>query len=277
MDLSLNDCTVKVINIYAPNSDRPEFFSQIKDLITSSETDHVIVCGDYNLALDPSLDTYRYKHINNPKSRELLLQLMNTCNMTDVFRYLHKETKRYTWRRKRPMQQAHLDYIIVSNGLLDYIHSCQIRPGYRTDHSIVEINMFFCKFTKGKGVWKFNCSLLKDSIYLELVNNLIDLVKKDYAVPVYNLDNIHQIGDTNLHIELNDSEFLEMLLLKIRGETIKYASNLKKGHEIREQQLISDIELLENSNISNNVAELEEKRIELQGLRENKVKGAYVR
>ena len=52
MDLSLNDCTVKVINIYAPNSDCPEFFSQIKDLIISSETDHIIVCGDYSLALD---------------------------------------------------------------------------------------------------------------------------------------------------------------------------------------------------------------------------------
>ena len=133
--------------------------------------------------------------------------------------------------------------------------------------------MVFCKFTKGKGVWKFNCSLLKDSNYLELVNDLIDLVKKDYGVPVYNLDNIHQIADTDLHIKLNDSEFLEMLLLKIRGETIKYASNLKKGQETREQQLISDIELLENLNISNIVAELEGKRIELQGL---KVKGAYV-
>ena len=67
---------------------------------------------------------------------------------------------------------------------------------------------------------------------------------------MYNLDNIHQIADTDLHIKLNNSEFLEMLLLKIRGETIKYASNLKKGQETREQQLISDIELLENSNIS---------------------------
>ena len=55
MDLSLNDCTL--IYIYAPNC--PEFFSQIKDLITSSETDYIIVCADYNFALDPSLDTYQ--------------------------------------------------------------------------------------------------------------------------------------------------------------------------------------------------------------------------
>ena len=35
--------------------------------------------------------------------------------------------------------------------------------------------------------------------------------------------------------------------------------------------------MLENLNTSNNEADLEGKRIELQGLRENKVKGAYVR
>ena len=72
----------------------PELFSQMQDLITFSETDHIVICGDYNLALVLSLDTNQYKH--NPKSQKLLLQLMNTCNMTDVFRYLHKETERYT-------------------------------------------------------------------------------------------------------------------------------------------------------------------------------------
>ena len=92
---------------------------------------------------------------------------------------------------------------------------------------------------------------------------------------MYNLDiHVHQIADTDLHIKLNDSKFLEMLLPKISGETIKYASKLKKGQETREQQLISDIELLENLN---NVAELQGRRIELQGLGENKVKEAYVR
>ena len=67
IDLSLNDFTVKVINIYAPNS--PEFFSQIQDIILSGQMDHTMVSGDYNLVLNPSLDTTNYKNVNNLKSR----------------------------------------------------------------------------------------------------------------------------------------------------------------------------------------------------------------
>ena len=96
-------------------------------------------------------------------------------------------------------------------------------------------------------------------------------------VPVYNFDNRHRISDSDLQIKINDSKFLETLLLIIRGETIKYASNLKKKQDLQEQILLSHIETLENSNSDSNLTELETKKTELQKLRENKVKGAYVR
>ena len=30
---------------------------------------NIIIAGDWNLMLDPQLDSYNYKHINNPKAR----------------------------------------------------------------------------------------------------------------------------------------------------------------------------------------------------------------
>ena len=65
-NISLSDCTLKLINVYAPNKDTPIFFDKISDLIANSQEDHVIICGDLNLALDPSLDVNNYKAINNP-------------------------------------------------------------------------------------------------------------------------------------------------------------------------------------------------------------------
>ena len=44
-----------------------------------------------------------------------------------------------------------------------------------------------------------------------------------YAIPVYNLDNIHNIPDANISFTINDQLFLETLLLEIRGKTISYA------------------------------------------------------
>ena len=61
--------------------------------------------------------------------------------MVDYFRHVHPSVKRYTWRRRNPLKQSRLDYIIGPNALLDIINSCSIQPGYRTDHSYVEINL----------------------------------------------------------------------------------------------------------------------------------------
>ena len=117
------------------------FFYKISDLIAKSQEDHVIICGDFNLALDPSLDVNNYKAINNPKSRALLVNTMNDHNLTDTFRYFHQKTRRYTWRRKNRVQQARLNYIISTNSILNIINSCNIIPGYRSDHSIVEMKI----------------------------------------------------------------------------------------------------------------------------------------
>ena len=162
------------------------------------------------------MDASNYKATNNPKSRSLLLQSLETYNLTDTYRYFHRETRRYTWWRKNPLQQARLDHTFVTNGPLDYIDNYHIKPGYRTDHSIVKVTMTFCKFKRGKGVCKFNCSLLKDSEYIQQGNKTINVTRQQYAIPVYNPCNIENISDSDIHFVIDDSEFLEVLLLKSR-------------------------------------------------------------
>ena len=61
----------------------------------------------------------------------------------------------------------------------------------RSDHSVVVLPILFNNFRKGKGVWKFNNSLLKDREYAEIVITCIKRVKKQYMLPVYNLDYIN--------------------------------------------------------------------------------------
>ena len=53
-------------------------------------------------------------------------------------------------------------------------------------------------------------------------------VQKQYAVPVYDLENLASVPDTDINFLITDDVFLETLLLKMRGDTIKYASKLKK-------------------------------------------------
>ena len=76
--------------------------------------------------------------------------------------------------KKNPLKQARLDYILISNTFSDLVHSCNIQPGYRSDHSIVEMKITINKFVRGRGTWKFNSSLLKNPQYIQLINDAID-------------------------------------------------------------------------------------------------------
>ena len=58
-------------------------------------------------------------------------------------------------------------------------------------------------------MWKFSCSLLKETEYLKMINNIIDLEKKMYSVPVYNIENLDAIPDQNIQLTINDSQFLK--------------------------------------------------------------------
>ena len=101
LDINISGISVKNINLYAPNKDFPEFFVQVKEIIESNNRSYVMLCGDLNLVIDPSIDCDQYKHINNPKSRETIFEIMDAFNLTDTFRLFHPSLRRYSCRRKK--------------------------------------------------------------------------------------------------------------------------------------------------------------------------------
>ena len=59
---------------------------------------------------------------------------------------------------------------IASSTILDIINKYERRLSYRSDDSIIELEILLNKFNHGKGVWKFNNSLLENTKYLNLIN-----------------------------------------------------------------------------------------------------------
>ena len=53
--------------------------------------------------------------------------------------------------------------------MFDLVNTCNIKPGYRSDHSIIQLEIEFSKFQIGKGLWKFNTSLLSNQDYLKVI------------------------------------------------------------------------------------------------------------
>ena len=127
------------------------------------------------------------------------------------------------------------------------------------------------EFVKGKPLWKFNNSLLKDIQYIKAINKKVDEVKKQYNLPVHNFENLHNIPENEIQLFINDQLFLDSLLMEIRGQTISYSSFKKKQNDKKEMQLADDILKLEQNLNEDKTQELEKLKLELIELRQIKV------
>ena len=137
---------INSLNIYGPNSDNPSFFSTVEKAVVKSVVDYNIICGDFNLVLDPVKDCSNYKNINNPRSQKKIHEIIENCDLLDIYRLMHPNDKRFTWRRKNPFKQARLDYFLISNSMIDLVKNCTIKPSYRSDHSSLLLELRFSEF-----------------------------------------------------------------------------------------------------------------------------------
>lgn len=105
--------------------------------VCSTEYDY---WGNYKTAINssPGLMDYEIEGFNN---------LVNTCNLIDVFRYKHGNERKYSWYSfmGKALEKNHgwrIDYVLVSNSLKDKIIDCDILSGYQgADHSPIFIDL----------------------------------------------------------------------------------------------------------------------------------------
>ena len=90
-----NKYNVLLLNIYGQTRDDPDFYKIIDGIINNFQGDFVILGGDFNLIQDDKLDLSNYKTINNPKSRDAVLQLKEKFNLSDPWRIQHDTLKQY--------------------------------------------------------------------------------------------------------------------------------------------------------------------------------------
>ena len=109
LDIQVNDLNLKLINIYGSNKDKVSFYNSLNQNLNDNEQDYILWCGDFNMTLNPELDSYNYSNINNPNSRCATLDIIKSHSLFDLYRHFHPDTRRYTWRRYKPLKQAILD------------------------------------------------------------------------------------------------------------------------------------------------------------------------
>ena len=283
LDITIDGKRFTLVNLYGPNDDKPKFYKELRQKYKALNNDNIIMCGDWNLVINPDLDTNNYLHINNPRARsEILDSIIEEDDFLDIYRVHHEDKKEFTWSRRNPVKkQARLDFFLISFECFLYADATNIIPGYRTDHSGITLDLVFNYANeRGRGYWKFNNSLLKDKNYIQIVKDTISEVKSTYTTN--NNNEIPKVEQTEFSI--NDQLFLETLLLMIRGSTIKYSSFKKKQQQQDELKLEQEIKIMEtevNANFINMSDEtlnnLEAKKAKLNDIQKEKIEGMMLR
>ena len=134
--------------------------------------------------------------------------------------------------------QSRLDYFLISSHMLYDMSSASIEPSVKSDHSMISVEFnVYSKSARGRGFWKFNCSLLMDKDYVVLVKDVIKESVNRYSY----------LDDKGLMWDLIKSE--------IRSKTISYTAWRTKNTKKRIDELSNELEQLENNHgsFANNI------------------------
>ena len=264
---SIEENELVLINIYAPTKDKNtlqnNFLTYLHTIIDNCSDKKLMIGGDFNICLNPSKDKLGGRSEEQTSYCKNLMNLLDEYSLIDIWRLRNDTVKQFTRREKSRsgLVQSRLDYWFISSCLQYCTNKVYIKPGYRSDHSILGLQLQLLEIQKrGKGTWKFNNGLLNDKAYVNMIKSTILKVLQE--------------------INFKDKNLLwEYLKCQIRSDTILYSGQKAKQRRQRERELLDKLENLEknlNTNDSNYI-EYQSVKTEWENLQSEKTKGAIVR
>ena len=125
--LRLDNTDFDIINCYAPNSisEKCDFFRVLATFIRKDV--HTILVGELNVTFSP-LDRAT-KILESGRSREQFKSLSIDFSLRDIWRYIHPDKIRFTWRRtvQGVLQQSRIDHVFTSHNITHMVKSVYVR------------------------------------------------------------------------------------------------------------------------------------------------------
>jgi len=213
LDLVIQEKKFIIGVYYGPNIDCPDGLQKFLNLLVADDSQQIIAGGDYNFVSNVAMDKQGGRPRTHEKSKNTLLEWCNLNNMMDIWRIKHPTLKEFTWRsRFPPYVYERLDYFITSNSICNITNDCCIKPGFKSDHRPVILDVSISDVERGPGFWKFNVSLLSDRNYTNLIKDTIKEAITD-----------NEGSSPNL--------LLDTVKCRIRGASIKYSSYMKRKNK----------------------------------------------
>ena len=226
IQVSENDRTIDVVNVYFPNSvpERERFCENISCHIPKS--DNLVFLGDFNTSLSPLDRSGKGKHVEDRACKALIF-LLNKFNLYDVWRARNENARIFSWRRvvDNILLQSRIDFIFITKTISPCVKNIYYKHNAFSDHSFVVLNVDFSEVERGPGLWIFNNSLLNDENFVQKIDQLI---LKEKECPLFESEILVWIDNLKYKIK-NLLKFMPKIKRKKNKQNIlNFSVNLKK-------------------------------------------------
>uniref|UniRef100_A0A803JJA9 Reverse transcriptase domain-containing protein n=1 Tax=Xenopus tropicalis TaxID=8364 RepID=A0A803JJA9_XENTR len=255
-------CTIA--NVYVPNTGQTQFLKYFLKTLENFSKGSIILGGDFNMALNPLTDTSSKRSNISYKGLKEIKKLFAEMQLIDVWRAINPKKRDFTHFSKTFSVYSRIDYIYTSQRWLHLFNLADIGNFHLSDHAPVRIKFKIPQTSKQEFTWRLNETML----HREDIRKKIQLW-------------ISQIIQENSSDNINQATVWETLKCVLRGHLIALGSKLKKEKEKEISKIISNIASLEQTHketlAKNTLLTLENKRIQLKTLLNEKVRKSYMR
>uniref|UniRef100_A0A803KBE4 Reverse transcriptase domain-containing protein n=1 Tax=Xenopus tropicalis TaxID=8364 RepID=A0A803KBE4_XENTR len=199
--------------------------------------------GDFNVSLDPTLDTSSGKsNLSYNKLKHIKTQF-HSNQLMDSWRTFHPGEKDYSYFSPVHQTYSRIDYLFLSHAALEWVTETKIGIQLLSDHAPIYLKLSLPISERRAWTWRLNESLLRDKDCISDLKSELKFFKEVHAP-----DTTHPVIKW------------EALKAVLRGVLIKHGSRHKRA----QSQLITDLtqkiskleQLHKNSLTENTLTEL---------------------
>uniref|UniRef100_A0A803JIX0 exodeoxyribonuclease III n=1 Tax=Xenopus tropicalis TaxID=8364 RepID=A0A803JIX0_XENTR len=243
MKLNISGHILTLVNCYAPNQNQHKFLEMVVTRLESFQEGVTIFGGDFNVSLDPTLDTSSGKsNLSYNKLKHIKTQF-HSNQLMDSWRTFHPGEKDYSYFSPVHQTYSRIDYLFLSHAALEWVTETKIGIQLLSDHAPIYLKLSLPISERRAWTWRLNESLLRDKDCISDLKSELKFFKEVHAP-----DTTHPVIKW------------EALKAVLRGVLIKHGSRHKRA----QSQLITDLtqkiskleQLHKNSLTENTLTEL---------------------
>ena len=112
MDIAICKIRMTLVHLCGPNSDNPEYYQSILGQIKLFNNKYVLG-GDWNLVVNPNIDTYNYVNFNNLKARDEVLKIIDELDLNKYLERTYPRIAKFYLELKYSIEISPLIIIII--------------------------------------------------------------------------------------------------------------------------------------------------------------------